>query len=281
MNSLERTLILKAGYDHGWEVVVEESPELVVLASALHHAHARITAAPEGGRWLLTLPPGPISRELARVEPTHHLGGERFTAAQDADLGRLLDQTARLARTLPDEPCRRFAKAVAEELASATATTSATEVERLVRQRVGQNIYRESLMDYWGGACAVTGIAIPDLLRASHAQPWAECGTDAQRLNVFNGFLLCAHLDAMFDRHLMTFSESGEAIFAAAIPTTVRAALGLAGNLRLRWIAPEHRAFLTIHRLTFQRLSLSIRNGRGSMNRQDTDCSESIGPMSS
>jgi hypothetical protein len=250
VNSLERTLILKAGYDHGWEVVVEESPERVVLASALHHARARITAAPGGGRWLLTLPPGPISRELARAEPTLHLGGERFTAAQDADLGRLLDQTARLARTLPDEPCRRFSKAVAEELA--TATTSATEVERLVRQRVGQNIYRESLMDYWGDACAVTGIAIPELLRASHAKAWAECVSDAERLNVFNGFLLCAHLDALFDRHLMTFTESGDAIFAPAISGTVRESLGLVGNQRLRWIAPEHQPFLEFHRLVFQ-----------------------------
>ena len=251
MNSLERTLILKSGYDHGWEVVVEEGPERVVLASALHHARARITAAPGGGGWLLTLPPGSISRELARAEPTLHLGGERFTAAQDADLGRLLDQTARLARTLPDEPCRRFAKAVAEELASAT--TSATEVERLVRQHVGQNIYRDSLMEYWGSACAVTGIAIPALLRASHAKPWAKCDTDAERLNVFNGFLLCAHLDALFDRHLMTFTESGDAIFAPAISGTVRESLGLVGNQRLRWIAPEHQPFLEFHRLAFHR----------------------------
>ncbi len=32
MNSLERSLILKAGYDHGWEVVTADTPERVVLA---------------------------------------------------------------------------------------------------------------------------------------------------------------------------------------------------------------------------------------------------------
>lgn len=255
MNTLERTLILKAGYDHGWEVVVEESPECVVLASALHHARARITAAVGPGRWLLTLPPGPISRELARTEPTLHLGGERFIAAGNADLGRLLDQAARLARTLPDEPCRRFAKAVAEELASGTAITSATETERLVRQRVGQNIYRDSLMEYWGGACAVTGIDIPALLRASHAKSWAKCDTDAERLNVFNGFLLCAHLDALFDRHLMTFNESGDAIFAAKIDLPVRSKLGIASPIRLRWLREEHQPFLQYHRTEFERVS--------------------------
>ncbi len=42
------------------------------------------------------------------------------------------------------------------------------EVERLVRQRIGQNKFRDAMMDYWGGACAVTGVAIPEVLRASH-----------------------------------------------------------------------------------------------------------------
>lgn len=93
-------------------------------------------------------------------------------------------------------------------------TIASTEVERLVRQRVGQNIFRESLMDYWGGACAVTGIALPALLRASHAKPWAECNSDAERLNVFNGFLLAAHLDALFDRHLISFDDSGKILFS-------------------------------------------------------------------
>ena len=253
MNSLERTLILKAGYDHGWEVAVEEGPEQVVLASALHPGHARVTAAPKGEGWIVTLPPGPLSRELSRMEPSAHLRGERFAAAREADLGHLLAQAARPARTLPDHPCNRFAKAVAEELAAAT--TSATEVERLVRQRVGQGIYRESLMDYWGGACAVTGIAVPELLRASHAKPWAECTTDAERLNVFNGFLLCAHLDALFDPYLMTFDEEGVAVFSTGITKQIRNSLGLANDLTLRWLAPEHRPFLNLHRLRFLSLA--------------------------
>lgn len=257
MNSLERTLILKAGYDHGWEVVVEDSPAQIVMTSALHQAPARITAGPAAGSWVANFPPGPISRELARAEPSFHLGGERFAAANDAQLGRLLGQAARLARALPDEPCHRFAKAVAEELAAANGPTAATEVERLVRQRIGQDIYRKSLMEYWGGACAVTGVAIPELLRASHAKGWAECISDAERLNVFNGFLLSAHLDALFDRRLMTFTETGEGVFAPAIDEAVRAQLGLVGPLSLRWLSPEHQSFLTWHRAAFTKVNLA------------------------
>jgi hypothetical protein len=28
-----------------------------------------------------------------------------------------------------------------------------TEAERLVIQRIGQNVFRDALMDYWGGRC--------------------------------------------------------------------------------------------------------------------------------
>jgi len=139
MNSLERSLILKAGYDHGWEVVVDDRPEQIVLASALHHARARIKSAQPSCRWLLTVTPRLIHRELERAEPSYESKGEYLRANNEAEIGRLLDQGARLARTLPDEPCHRFEKALAEELSATNFTTSATEVERLVRQRVGQN----------------------------------------------------------------------------------------------------------------------------------------------
>lgn len=116
---------------------------------------------------------------------------------------------------------------------------------------MGQDIYRESLLDYWGGACAVTGIAIPELLRASHAKPWADCASDAERLDVFNGFLLAAHLDALFDRHLMTFDAQGRAVFSPRIDAVARAQLGLSCDLKLRWLSPEHEVYLAVHRLAF------------------------------
>jgi putative restriction endonuclease len=250
MNSLERSLILKAGYDNGWEVVINEGVEEVVLGSAHHSARATIAPFPPKDLWTIIITPKAIHDEIARVYPSFCILPEYFGAINERDLCYMLGQCARLAQSLPDEPCRRFTKAVAEEMANA-ASTSATEVERLVRQRVGQNIYRDSLMEYWGGACAVTGIALPELLRASHAKPWAECATDAERLNVFNGFLLCAHLDALFDRHLMTFDETGAAIFASALTSEARTKLGITGPLRLRWVSQDHQPFLELHRKQF------------------------------
>jgi hypothetical protein len=88
-----------------------------------------------------------------------------------------------------------------------------TEAERLVVQRVGQDVFRAALMDYWGGRCAVTGCAEPLLLRASHIKPWALCATDAERLDVKNGLLLTAHLDAAFDAGLIDFDDAGQIRF--------------------------------------------------------------------
>jgi len=65
-----------------------------------------------------------------------------------------------------------------------------------------QNIFRDALMDDWGGRCPLTGITEPALLRASHIVPWVEWG-DEQRLDVHNGLLLSALWDAAFDKGLV------------------------------------------------------------------------------
>jgi hypothetical protein len=72
----------------------------------------------------------------------------------------------RLARALPLAPLREFEK-------KTRGLPRTTETERLVVQRVAQDVFRGALRDYWGGRCAITGCAEPLLLRASHIKPWA------------------------------------------------------------------------------------------------------------
>ena len=254
MNSFQKSQVTMAGYDNGWEVA-SEGEDSVTLTSANHRTIALVRQDSSG--WAVQLPPGRLTEELARIEDGFMATGLAFQAPSERALGNLLAHAARLARTLPDLPRQNYEQAVAEELYYLSKSTASTEVERLVRQRVGQNVYKESLMDYWGGACVVTGIAVPELLRASHARAWSECTTDADRLNVFNGFLLVAHLDALFDRHLMTFSTTGEAVFAPSISTEVKLRLGITDSLKLRWLSPGHEPFLTEHRGRFQAKHMS------------------------
>jgi putative restriction endonuclease len=245
MNSLERTLIEKAGYAHGWENVRESTPERVVMFSARHQAEAHIIPSATPNVWKVTFPKGPPTSELARSLPEQHQGDNIFLAAGEASLGRLLRRAAELAMSLPNQAAEQYATEIAKLDANPPNTT---EVLALVKQRRGQDLFRKALMDYWGGACAVTGIAIPELLRASHAKPWAKCETNQERLNVFNGFLLCAHLDALFDQGLMTFDAQGHALWSSKLDQTTRAKLNLDETLMLRWITNSHEEFLAWHR---------------------------------
>lgn len=245
MNTLERTLIEKAGYAHGWENVRESTPERVVMYSARHKAEAHVTPTTTSMAWQVTFPKGPPTAEIVRSLPEQFQGDDTFQAVGEASLGRLLRRAAELAMSLPNQAAEQYAAEVAKIDANPPNTT---EVLALVKQRRGQDLFRQALLDYWGCACAVTGIAEPEILRASHAKPWAECPTDAERLNVFNGFLLCAHLDALFDCGLMTFDEQGASVISPRLDAHSRNAMGLNSFLHLRWITTEHQPFLSWHR---------------------------------
>jgi len=164
-----------------------------------------------------------------------------FAVSDTEPLHHLIREIWRLARSLPIEPLRVFE-------AETRNLPRTTEAERLVVQRVGQNVFRDALMIYWGGCCAVTGLSEPRLLRASHIKPWAKCETDAERLDVYNGLLLAAHLDAAFDAGLISFSDEGDVLFAERFRVEDRLALGLDDKLKLLRISPSHLSRLAWHR---------------------------------
>src|ERR1019366_8583612 len=116
-----------------------------------------------------------------------------------------LERVYKLGVSLPDVPLKAFEKATAE-------LPRTTEAERLTVERIGQNLFRQALIEYWSGRCPLTGITDPALLRASHIVPWAECETDALRLDVHNGFLLSSLWDAVFDAGLVSFTGDGKPI---------------------------------------------------------------------
>lgn len=246
MNPLERSLIEKAGYANGWENVRENSPERVVLFSSRHAAEAIVsTADANPACWRVVFPNGPQAGELARGFTEVRQPDDSFLAEGEAALGRLLRRAAELAMSLPNHAARLFAEEVQKLDAKGL---EGTEALRLVKQRIGQNLYRQALIEYWGGACALTGLAIPALLRASHAKPWADCESDDERLNVFNGFLLSAHFDALFDAGFITFTDEGHLLHSSKLAEHEAVILGLDSPTALRWISPRHLPFLEWHR---------------------------------
>lgn len=74
------------------------------------------------------------------------------------------------------------------------------------KQRRGQDYFRDAVLNNFGGCCGVTGLAIRELLIASHILPWGKW--EAERLNVRNGLALSRLHDAAFDVGLITFDSS-------------------------------------------------------------------------
>lgn len=133
---------------------------------------------------------------------------------------------------------------VAEVLGSPQLT--ATEKEQIVKARVGQGAFREALLKFWNGRCCLTGCNVDPVLRASHIKPW-RVSTNSERLDQYNGLLLTANIDALFDRGFITFGDDGSIIRSREISNQVLKLIGCDSDSKIA-IEPGHSPFLAYHR---------------------------------
>jgi len=232
MNPLDRVRLQKAAADCGFEMTATERDDGLELKSA-HFPEVVHVRPVEGLSFELS-----ASNALMLDEPSEtgfaqvHGYGALYAALKSA---------AARARTMPN----RVADAFRIETAD---LPRSTEAERWVVQRVGQDLFRAALLDFWQGRCCITGLDVDELLRASHIKPCASCESDDERLDVFNGLLLSPTMDALFDAGLMTIGEDGSVMLsrllsAEAVATLVTQPLGLVKGLR-----PQHARYLRYHR---------------------------------
>jgi len=94
-----------------------------------------------------------------------------------------------------------------------------TETLATIRRRVGQSFFRNCVLGAYESKCGLTGIAAPELLRASHIIPWSE--SEARRLDPHNGLCLNALHDAAFDRGLITFDAEFRCVISPELAPNV------------------------------------------------------------
>lgn len=123
---------------------------------------------------------------------------------------------------------------------------SETTKKQLIDARLGQGGYRAELIEVWSGKCALTGISFVPLLRASHIKPWRE-SDDSERLDAYNGLLLAAHIDALFDRYLISFDADGRLLISAEVPKSVRQDVGLDKGMMIK-VKAKNLSYLVSHR---------------------------------
>ena len=245
--SLEQTRVAKAANDAGFDLTPDQQGSWTVFRSTAFPAWVGV-AVQDSDFYRLGLSDTAIGQRL----------GVEFGLATSAEAGpwamrfdgiegyprlhSILLRVASISRVLHQEGLREF-------VATTRNPPSSTEAIREVVQRVGQDIFRRTLIVYWGGRCAVTGLDVVELLRASHIKPWADCESDAERLDVFNGLLLAPHLDALFDKGWVTFSDEGLLLRSPQLSDRQWPLLGIDGvEVCADSLADGHRKYLKWHR---------------------------------
>lgn len=150
-----RTEAQKVAFDNGFRISRGEQNGWLGFASTTAWGEIWIAGASRNGPWLLSVGHPGVATELPATEE-EALGPGLISYAYQ-DLGALyaaVDRAYRLGLSLPQAPLERFHK-------QTSGMPRTTEAERLVMQRIGQNVFREALLAYWGGRCPMTGISDP------------------------------------------------------------------------------------------------------------------------
>lgn len=131
----------------------------------------------------------------------------------------LLDQLALQAEsssvTLPDEAAEVLAPTQSEAFAGETQPV-------WVQRRLRQGFFRGMVLSNFEQKCALSGLAQPSLLVASHIVGWAQRAQD--RLNPHNGLALSALYDRAFDQHWLSFDEDFRVLLSPQLKKTAEQA---------------------------------------------------------
>lgn len=187
-----------------------------------------------------------LTEALATLEPNSSGGDARWTMRPA--LVRALQDLG-----LADEPVVDLRAVGARQEIDADplcSNVSETTRQALVNARIGQGAFRQRMLLLWEGRCAVTGCRISEALIASHAKPWVK-SSNIERLDEYNGLLLTASVDRLFDRGLISFSDAGNILMKPSLSTEDLSPLGLSAHSRLTTVHERNRPYLAEHRRAF------------------------------
>ncbi len=90
-----------------------------------------------------------------------------------------------------------------------------SEIPRTTKARRLQRFFRNAVLANYEYRCALSGVAVPELLVASHIVPWSE--DESRRADPTNGLCLNVLYDKAFDCHLITFDEEFKLVVCPAL----------------------------------------------------------------
>ncbi|HVW67721.1 MAG TPA: HNH endonuclease signature motif containing protein, partial [Steroidobacteraceae bacterium] len=225
----------QAGSQRGWHVTVRfaELPQplplkqhVEELARVLPEKHSPLRASGDGnpGIYLAAIP-------RSCTDVLRRLIGD--------ELDVLIDELWQRAGS-------RFPDDVAEEFILQRTDLSPAAKLDLIKARHGQGVYRDNLQAV-ETACRLTGLLDRRHLRAAHIKPWNR-SSDAEKLDGCNGLLLSPHLEHLFSRGYLSFSDAGELLISRHLNPAVLDKWALQLPRYVEPFRPEQCRYLEYHR---------------------------------
>ena len=171
------------------------NPDVIRLAEALGRTPSSVSMKLCN---LASFDPALQARGVGGLKAASRLDREVWNAFH-ADWSGMVDVSEDLLESTLAEPT------LSESSVERFVTEMETDAWSPVKTRRGQHFFRSTVLSSHNHRCCITGIAVPELLRASHIVPWKD--DIPNRLNPRNGLCLAATQDAAFDRHLITLDE--------------------------------------------------------------------------
>jgi hypothetical protein len=187
---------------------------------------------------------GVAARRLAGrvLLPNDFTGGEESKChAVLEDLGFIIVPKGETQQTDSTEEAR-----IESEIRART-DIPATQREQLILSRRGQGRFRRNVADVEKMGCRVTGVGHVAHLRASHIKPWKD-SDDREKLDPYNGLLLSPHIDHLFDRGFISFTDAGDLVESKQLKPGILAAWGLAMPVKVSAFRKEQCVYLAHHR---------------------------------
>ena len=121
-----------------------------------------------------------------------------------------------------------------------------TQKKQIIQARVGQGLFRLNL-EKIESRCRVTNLSDRRLLIASHIKPWRD-STNKERLDGNNGFLLSPHVDKLFDRGWISFSDDGLLLVSSQEVLPVLGNWGIVPTMSAGKFKEKQKVYLDYHR---------------------------------
>jgi putative restriction endonuclease len=189
----------------------------------------------------------------------------------------LAGQVERIVESITQTTDRSLSDDAAEERIQQRTDIGPTAKKTLLNARRGQGVFRANL-EQIERKCRVTGLLDRRHLRASHIKPWFVCD-DKEKLDGFNGLLLSPHVDHLFDRGYVSFSDSGDLLVSKELNCAVLESWGISLPRNVGPFGEEQRRYLEYHRAHVFEKSTGRRRGQSTGAPEEPELAVNLAPV--